>query len=59
MQKVNVNKIIVRVLTAIVLGTTWSILGRREYFYNHNFGSIGGVSLYPLILFSLGLELFV
>jgi len=51
----NYQKILVILGPALLLGWTWSILGRAEYNYNHNFGTVAGVSLFPFTLFPLGL----
>ncbi len=55
MKKTKTKKIITLIFLAILFGVGWSIFGRNEYFYNYNFGTIWGVSLFPLFLFPSGL----
>jgi hypothetical protein len=55
MKKINTKKVINYIGIALFLGGGWAIIGRKEYLYNHDFGTIYGVSLFPLTLFPIGL----
>jgi len=47
----------INIIIAAVISLIWVMIARKEYGYNYEFGFIFGLSLYPLILWTIGLVL--